>query len=135
MAQRLVAAGKPGTIINISSILGIGASADADYSVSKAALIQLTRTMALNLAPHDIRVNSIAPGLFASELTDSTIEGELRDNLVDQIPQRRFGRPEELDGVILLLASNASSFMTGSTVVVDGGHTCQVAGFALHAGA
>jgi NAD(P)-dependent dehydrogenase (short-subunit alcohol dehydrogenase family) len=128
VAQRLVAAGKPGSIINISSILGIGANTDADYSVSKAALLQLTRSMALDFAPYRIRANTIAPGFFFSEMTDGTIEGEFREKLIEQIPLRRFGRPEELDGLILLLASDASSFMTGATVVVDGGQTCQVAG-------
>ena len=128
VAQKLVAAGKPGSIVNISSILGIGANTDADYSVSKAALLQLTRAMALDFAPHNIRANAIAPGFFFSEMTDTTIEDEFRDRLIQQIPLRRFGRPEELDGLILLLASDASSFMTGSTIVVDGGQTCQVAG-------
>jgi len=128
VAQKLVAAGKPGSIINISSILGIGANTDADYSVTKAALLQLTRSMALDFAPHKIRANTIAPGFFASEMTDTYIEGEFRENLIKQIPLRRFGKPEELDGLILLLASDASSFMTGSCIVVDGGQTCQVAG-------
>ena len=132
VAQRLVKSGKPGSIINISSILGILANADADYSVTKAALLQLTRSMALDFAPHGIRVNALAPGLFFSEMTDSSIEGDFRANLIEQIPLKRFGRPEELDGIMLLLASDASSFMTGSTIVVDGGHTCQVAGFVRH---
>ena len=128
VAQKLVAAGKPGSIINISSILGIGANTDADYSVTKAALLQLTRSMALDFAPHNIRANTIAPGFFISEMTDTYIEGDFRQKLIKQIPLRRFGRPEELDGLILLLASDASSFMTGSCIVIDGGQTCQVAG-------
>ena len=128
VAQKLVADGKPGSIINVSSILGIGANTDADYSVSKAALLQLTRSMALDFATYNIRVNTLAPGFFHSEMTDSTIEGDFRSKLITQIPLQRFGRPEELDGLILLLASDASSFMTGATVVVDGGQTCQVAG-------
>jgi NAD(P)-dependent dehydrogenase (short-subunit alcohol dehydrogenase family) len=128
VARKLVAAGKRGSIINISSILGIGANTDADYSVSKAALLQLTRSMALDFAPYNIRANTIVPGFFFSEMTDGAIEGDFRDNLIQQIPLHRFGRPEELDGLIVLLASDASSFMTGATIVVDGGQTCQVAG-------
>ena len=84
--------------------------------------------MALDFAPYNIRANTICPGFFFSEMTDNTIEGDFRANLTEQIPLRRFGKPEELDGLILLLASDASSFMTGSTIVVDGGQTCQVAG-------
>lgn len=133
VAQRLASASKSGSVINISSVLGVRSNADADYSVTKAGLIQLTRAMALDLAPLGIRVNCIAPGLFVSEMTDSTIQGEFREQLTAQIPLGRFGEARELDGLVVLLASDASSFMTGSVIVADGGHSAQLPGTVRHA--
>ena len=112
-----------GSIINISSILGLRVGVQqTSYAVSKAGLTQLTKMMALELARNNIRVNAIAPGYIQSEMTEdffNTTEGK---NYMKKIPQRRYGNPEDLDGAILLLASEASSFMTGSVIPVDGGH-------------
>lgn len=121
--RRLIERGLPGTIINIASILGLRvAGRVAPYAASKAALIQLTGALALEWARHRIRVNAIAPGYVETDLNHDFFASEAGLALINRIPQRRLARPEELDGALLLLASDASSYMTGSTVVVDGGH-------------
>jgi len=103
-------------------ILGVRAMGRvAAYSASKAGLMQLTRTLALTLARHDIRVNAIAPGYFATDLNRGFLASEAGKALVERIPLRRTGRHDELDGALLLLASEASGYMTGSIVTVDGG--------------
>ena len=94
----------------------------AGYIASKAALIRLTEAMALELAPHGIRVNAIAPGYIVTELNEAFLASEAGEAQKKRIPMRRFGSPSELDAVLLLLASDASSFMTGSVIKVDGGH-------------
>ncbi|MBO67936.1 MAG: 2-deoxy-D-gluconate 3-dehydrogenase [Acidiferrobacteraceae bacterium] len=124
-AKRLVAAERSGVIINIASILAYRvAKGVSPYAASKAALVQLTKSLALEWAKHQIRVNAIAPGYFLTEMNNDffTTKSESRDALIKNIPQRRIGKPEELSGTLLLLASDASSYMTGSTIVVDGGH-------------
>ena len=123
VAQRLIQQNQPGTIINISSIMGYRvAKAVSSYAASKAGLIQLTKSLALEWAKENIRVNAIAPGYFMTEMNEDFFEGKKGEGIVKNIPQRRIGRPEELSGSLLLLASNASSYMTGTTIVVDGGH-------------
>ena len=123
VAQRLIKQNQPGTIINISSIMGYRvAKAVSSYAASKAGLIQLTKSLALEWAKENIRVNAIAPGYFMTEMNKDFFEGNKGEGIVKNIPQRRIGRPEELSGSLLLLASNASSYMTGTTIVVDGGH-------------
>ena len=93
------------------------------YAVSKAAVVQLTNSLALELARHAIRVNAIAPGYITSEMTAAYLESEAGQAMIKRIPQRRAGDPSDLDGTLLLLASRrASGFMTGTTAVVDGGH-------------
>ena len=124
-AQRLIAAGKPGSIINIASILGYRvAKGVSPYAASKAALVQLTQALALEWAHQQIRVNAIAPGYFLTEMNQEFFQhkSSASEAIIQNIPQRRIGNPEELTGVLLLLASDASSYMTGSTVIVDGGH-------------
>ena len=124
-ARRMVARGSGGAIINIASVLGIRPIGQVPaYTAAKAGLIQLTRTLAMELARHDIRVNAIAPGYVETEMNRGFWETPPGKALIARIPQRRIGQPEELDGVLLLLASGASRYMTGSVVVVDGGHLC-----------
>jgi NAD(P)-dependent dehydrogenase (short-subunit alcohol dehydrogenase family) len=122
-AHRLIAAERPGTIINIASIASFTVSeTPAAYAVSKAAVAQLTRAMARELARHRIRVNAIAPGYIQSEMTADYLASPAGEALRKKVPQRRFGEPADLDGLLLLLASpRASGFMTGSIVTVDGG--------------
>ena len=121
-AQRMVAAHQPGNIINIASILGhnVGRSLSA-YAVAKAGVVQLTRAMALELAQHGIRVNSIAPGYFVTEINAEFLSSETGAAFAKQVPLGHFGREGDLDGTLLLLASKAGAFITGASIVVDGG--------------
>ena len=122
-ARRMVAGGKGGSIVNIASIVGLGAIKTLSaYSASKAAVLALTRNMALELARDKIRVNAIAPGYIATELNDDFWETDAGKRMIAHVPMRRLGQLDELDGPLLLLAARAGSFMTGSTLTVDGGH-------------
>jgi NAD(P)-dependent dehydrogenase (short-subunit alcohol dehydrogenase family) len=119
----MVKAGKSGSIVNIASILGIAVMKTlAPYAASKAAVISLTRSMALELARNRIRVNAIAPGYFRTEINDAFWATPAGAKLISAIPMGRLGRVEELDAPLLLLASDAGAFMTGSILTVDGGH-------------
>ncbi len=121
-ARRLVAAGLGGSIINIASVLAFRvAGHTAPYAVSKAGLVQLTRVLALEWARYNIRVNAIAPGYIETDLNREFLASAAGQALVKRIPQRRAGTPEDLDGALLLLASEASRYMTGATLVIDGG--------------
>jgi NAD(P)-dependent dehydrogenase (short-subunit alcohol dehydrogenase family) len=112
-----------GSIINIASILGIRqAGGVASYAISKAGILQMTKSLALELARYAVRVNAIAPGYFETELNEAFFESEAGVALIRRIPMRRLGVAPDLDGPLLLLASDASRFMTGSVLVVDGGH-------------
>ena len=122
-ARRMVDAGRPGTIVNVLSILAFSVARGlGSYAASKAGLLQLTRTMAMELARHRVRVNAIAPGYVLTEMNREFFASDAGQTMIEHIPQRRIGDPSELDGALLLLASDASSYMTGSTIVVDGGH-------------
>jgi NAD(P)-dependent dehydrogenase (short-subunit alcohol dehydrogenase family) len=122
-ARRLVAAKRPGSIINIASITGERvAGGVAPYCASKAGVMHLTRAMALELARHGVRVNALAPGYVRTELNRDFLASEAGERLRSRIPQRRFGLPEELDGPLLLLASEAGAYITGSVIFADGGH-------------
>jgi len=122
-ARRMVAAGRGGSVINVSSILGERvAGGVAPYAISKAALLQATRAMALELARHDIRVNAMLPGYIATDFNREWIASEASERVRTRIPSRRFGKPEDLDGALLLLASAAGAHITGAALVVDGGH-------------
>ncbi len=95
----------------------------AAYCVSKAAVLQMTNALALELARHKIRVNAIAPGYIVTEMTKDYLASPASEETRKRIPQRRVGDPSDLDGALLLLAAKrASAFMTGSTIVADGGH-------------
>ncbi|MCW5622352.1 MAG: glucose 1-dehydrogenase [Burkholderiales bacterium] len=115
--------GRGGSIVNIASITGLRvAGAISAYVASKAGLIQLSKAMALELARYRIRVNALAPGYIETDINRDFFAGEAGQALIKRIPQRRIGKPEELDGPLLLLASDAGSYMTGSVIVADGGH-------------
>jgi NAD(P)-dependent dehydrogenase (short-subunit alcohol dehydrogenase family) len=122
--KRWLMAKRPGVIVNIASILGLRTIGQvAPYNASKAGLIHLTRALAMEWARHDIRVNAICPGYIETEMNSDFWKTPGGQRLIDRIPQRRIGKPEHLDGALLLLASEAGSFMTGSVLTVDGGHT------------
>lgn len=122
-ARAMKARGTGGSIINIASILGLRQGGHvAAYATSKAAAIQLTKVSALELARFGIRVNCLCPGYIATDLNRDFWETEPGKAMLRRIPQRRLGAARELDGPLLLLASDASSYMTGSVIVADGGH-------------
>ena len=122
-AKHMVRLGHGGSIVNIASITAFRVVGHlAAYAASKAALVQLTSALALELARYNIRVNAIAPGYIETEINRGYFSTPAGEALVKRIPQRRVGKPEDLDGALLLLASDASAFMTGSVIVVDGGH-------------
>jgi NAD(P)-dependent dehydrogenase (short-subunit alcohol dehydrogenase family) len=122
-AQRMAQKRTGGSIINIASILGFGAIRSlSTYAASKAAVVSLTKSMALELARDKIRVNAIAPGYFSTEFNDTFLAGEAGKRLLSRVPMGRAGELPELDGALLLLASDAGAFMTGSVITVDGGH-------------
>jgi NAD(P)-dependent dehydrogenase (short-subunit alcohol dehydrogenase family) len=125
VARRMRADQRGGSIINIESILSFRQTGHvAPYAASKAGLTQLTKSMALELARYGIRVNGIAPGYFETEINRQYFETEVGAAMIKRIPQRRLGDLRDLDGPLLLLASDASRYMTGATLVVDGGHLC-----------
>ncbi|HTB41716.1 MAG TPA: glucose 1-dehydrogenase [Reyranella sp.] len=122
--KRWVTAKRPGVIVNIASILGLRTIGQvAPYNASKAGLIHLTQALAMEWARHNIRVNAICPGYIETEMNSDFWKTPGGQRLIERIPQRRIGQPEHLDGALLLLASEAGSFMTGSVLTVDGGHT------------
>jgi len=121
----MVNAGSGGNIVNITSILGnrVGGGV-GPYSAAKAGLAHLTRSMALELARHEIRINALAPGYVITEINKELLESSVGERLRMRIPTRRFCTFEDLDGSLLLLASDASRAMTGVEIVVDNGHSC-----------
>src|SRR5688572_8764920 len=123
-AKRWVADKWPGSIVNIASILGLRTIGQvAPYNASKAGLIHLTRALAMEWARYQIRVNAICPGYIETEMNSAFWKTPGGQRLIDRIPQRRIAQPAHLDGALLLLASEAGTFMTGSVITVDGGHT------------
>ena len=122
-AQRMIAADTGGSVVNIASILAQREQKMlTNYAASKAAVVQFTRTAALELAAHNIRVNAICPGYFVTDLNRDWFKTEDGQALIRRIPQRRTGELDQLNGPLLLLASDAGSLMTGTSLTVDGGH-------------
>lgn len=122
-AEQMVRADTGGSIINIASVLGLGAAPGyAAYSASKGAVIMLTRTLALEFVRYRIRVNAIAPGWFVTEMNEPYFTSNAGRSYVDRIPPRRTGKLEELLPPVLLLASEAGSYVNGVVLPVDGGH-------------
>jgi 3-oxoacyl-[acyl-carrier protein] reductase len=120
-ARRMLAAGKGGAIVNIASVLGFSPDKGVvAYATAKAGVIQLTKALAIELAFKGIRVNAIAPGWIVTEINSQYLAGP-GAAMTRQIPMGRFGDPRDLDGPLLLLASDAGRYMTGTTVVTDGG--------------
>jgi 3-oxoacyl-[acyl-carrier protein] reductase len=128
-SRRILAAKKQGAIVNIASVLGLAVSKGAvAYAAAKAAVVQVTKALAVELAFKGVRVNAIAPGWFVTEMNDDYLSGEAGDAIKREIPMGRFGNPGDLDGALLLLVSDAGSYITGATVVVDGGQVVQIKG-------
>ena len=128
-ARRMLAAKKPGSIVNIASVLGFGVSKGViAYATAKAAVVQITKALGVELAFKGVRVNAIAPGWFVTEINDKYLSGETGETLKRQIPMGRFGKDGDLDGALLLLASDAGSYITGATIVADGGQVVMISG-------
>ena len=122
-AKRMAAAGTGGVIVNIASVLGLRVGKGVlPYAVSKAGLVQMTKALALELAPQNIRVNALAPGFVETDLNRDYLQSETGQKQLKRVPFRRPGTMEELSGPLLLLCSDASGYMTGSILAVDGGH-------------
>ena len=115
--------GSGGAIVNIASILGLRVAGQiAAYIASKAGVVHLTKAMALELARYNIRVNALCPGYIETDLNRDFFASDVGQKLIGRIPQRRIGQLAELEGPLLLICSDAGSYMTGSVLVVDGGH-------------
>ena len=122
-SARIMRANGGGSIVNIASILGLRvAKGVIPYAMSKAGVIQMTKGLALELAADGIRVNAIAPGYFHTAINDGFWETDRGKAMIARIPQRRLGQLEDLDGALMLLASDASRYITGTVITVDGGH-------------
>jgi 3-oxoacyl-[acyl-carrier protein] reductase len=127
-AKRMLAAGQKGAIVNIASVLGFGVSKGTiAYSTAKAGVIQMTKALGLELAFKGVRVNAIAPGWFVTEINRDYLEGAGK-SLTRDIPVGRFGQHGDLDGALLLLVSDAGSYIAGATLVVDGGQMVALRG-------
>lgn len=121
--RKLVDAGKGGSIVNIASILGLRVAGNLSaYATAKAGVVQLTKSLALEWARHGIRVNALCPGYIETDINRDFFATPAGQALIKRVPQRRLGRMSDLDGPLLLLASDDSAFMTGAEIVVDGGH-------------
>ena len=124
--RRMVGRGEGGVIVNIASVLAFEVIGHlAPYAASKGGIWQVTKTMALELARHGIRVNALAPGYIETDINRDFLRSETGQQMVKKIPQRRYGEPQDLDGALLLLASDAGRYITGSVIVVDGGFMLQ----------
>lgn len=128
-ARRMLAAKTSGAIINIASVLGLAVSKGVvAYATAKAGVVQVTKALAVELANKGVRVNAIAPGWFVTEINDKYLESEAGQAMKRDIPMGRFGETGDLDGALLLLASDAGRYITGATIVVDGGQVVGIRG-------
>jgi 3-oxoacyl-[acyl-carrier protein] reductase len=128
-ARRMLAAKQQGAIVNIASVLGLAVAKGAvAYATAKAGVVQVTKALAVELAFKGVRVNAIAPGWFVTEMNDDYLMSEKGAAIKREIPMGRFGNAGDLDGALLLLCSDAGSYITGATVVVDGGQVVQIKG-------
>jgi NAD(P)-dependent dehydrogenase (short-subunit alcohol dehydrogenase family) len=126
-ARRMLAAEVKGSIVNIASVLAFGASKGvAAYAVAKAGVVQLTKALALELAFKGVRVNAIAPGWFVTDINRAFLESDKGAEMKRAIPMGRFGSDGDLDGALLLLASKAGGYITGATIVADGGQVVEI---------
>jgi NAD(P)-dependent dehydrogenase (short-subunit alcohol dehydrogenase family) len=122
-AKRMVAAAVGGSIVNVASILGLRVGiGESTYAISKAGVVQMTKALAMELVRKNIRVNALCPGYFVTELNSDYFASQQGKDYIAQTPARRLGQLSELDAPLLLLASNAGSFVTGVALPVDGGH-------------
>ena len=123
VCKQMIAEEKPGSVINIASILGLNVLPGVgSYAVSKAAVVQMTKVMALELARYNIRVNAIAPGYFNTEINQGFLDSDAGKKIIKRVPSRRVGELDDLNALLFLLASQKSAYMTGATIPVDGGH-------------
>ena len=128
-AKRMLAANKKCSIVNIASVLGLMvAKGGVAYAAAKAGVVQVTKALAVELAFKGIRVNAIAPGWFVTEMNDAYLNSEAGAKIKREVPMGRFGNMGDLDGALLLLASDAGAYMAGATLVVDGGQVIQIKG-------
>ena len=123
VARHLIERGHAGSIVNIASITALRTAGQlAAYASSKAGLVHLTQSLAMEWARHGIRVNAIAPGYFETDINRGFFASPAGQAMIRRIPQRRLGKPADLDGALMLLASDAGAYITGTTITVDGGH-------------
>jgi 3-oxoacyl-[acyl-carrier protein] reductase len=128
-ARRMLAAGVGGSIVNIASVIAFGVSKGViAYATAKAAVVQVTKGLALELAYKGIRVNAIAPGWIVTDLNRDYLMSDKGEALKKEIPIGRFGEERDLDGPLLLLVSDAGRFMTGATIIADGGQVVALRG-------
>jgi NAD(P)-dependent dehydrogenase (short-subunit alcohol dehydrogenase family) len=128
-ARRMLAAKTQGAIVNVASVLGLAvAKGVVAYATAKAGVVQLTKALAVEFAFKGVRVNAIAPGWFVTEMNDAYLTSDAGTALKREIPMGRFGQEGDLDGALLLLASDAGRYMAGATIVVDGGQMVALRG-------
>lgn len=127
-ARKMIEGGKGGVIVNIASILSVRVQkGTAPYAISKAGLLQMTKALALEWARYGIRVNALAPGYIETDISRDFLQSDGGQRMMKSIPQRRFGQAEDLDGALLFLTGDASQYVTGVFLPVDGGHTLALA--------